>query len=120
MMASSTDDLAKRVQDLPRELFDVIFDFTFTSGPSTVHVNKFYKCPSILQVSRATRTLTADAYYGNTTFSFENSLLMGQWLDAMEEKYVGRIRQGKNLVKYNSDRNEWVSIVIVGKSGMSA
>lgn len=46
----------EQVQALPTELYDEIYDLTFTSPASTeVFITKEYQPPALLRVSQATR-----------------------------------------------------------------
>ncbi|KAK4494964.1 hypothetical protein PRZ48_014320 [Zasmidium cellare] len=64
-----TDQLQKRIHDLPREIFDMIQDCFFTMPPRTMEINRHYKPPAELQVSRETRERFSWVYYFNTTFT---------------------------------------------------
>lgn len=60
-------ELAQRVQALPQELQDLIYDFTFAAWPSATdfHQIRFaWKPPSCLQVNRASRRKFAEVFYG--------------------------------------------------------
>ena len=73
------DHLKSRLYSLPQELFDEIFDLTFTIDKNSVtFIDASYKPPSILQVNRATRNLTSRAYY-QTTFKSRDSMLLAKW-----------------------------------------
>lgn len=69
--------LASLVQALPGELFNKIYDLTFTPNDS-YHIDSSYKPPSCLQVSRSTRSMQTKEYYGST-FHIERRHF-GQWL----------------------------------------
>lgn len=45
----------ERVQALPPELYQEIYDLTFKTAPNVVSINKDYRPPALLQVKRATR-----------------------------------------------------------------
>lgn len=47
--------LIDRVQALPRELYDEIYDHTFTKTSNIVHVDSEYRPPAALQVNHASR-----------------------------------------------------------------
>ena len=59
--------LVELVQGLPPELFDIIKDLTFTATKRVVVIDKDYKPPTSLQVSKATREQYAESYYGYAT-----------------------------------------------------
>ncbi|KAK3721394.1 hypothetical protein LTR37_003270 [Vermiconidia calcicola] len=67
----ATDDLANRVQSLPQELFDTIYDQVFTSaGGERINIDssKTYKPPYVLAVDRKSRELFAKSYYSRNIF----------------------------------------------------
>lgn len=65
--------LASLVQALPAELYNEIYDLTFTADPGNRYIDGNYKPPSCLQVSRSTRKTFEQSYYGN------NSIFYGGW-----------------------------------------
>lgn len=87
-MTTSTplDRLATLVQSLPRELFDEIFDLTFTLPKDLVTlIDKHHKEPSILQVDSATRKQVTAQYYA-TRFECTDHNLLAQWLGLLPPK----------------------------------
>lgn len=67
-------NLIERVQSLPPELYNQIYEFTFSLEALTcgerIRVDKSYKPPSILQVSREQRCELFQAFYEYTIFCF--------------------------------------------------
>lgn len=59
--ASLQDSIARmatfdeRVQSLPAEIYNEIYDLTFKTAPSVVYIDKDYWPPALLQANRATR-----------------------------------------------------------------
>lgn len=51
----------ERVQDLPAEIYNHIYDLTFVPPHGHNYINVSYRPPAILQVSRATRTYLSSA-----------------------------------------------------------
>lgn len=76
------------VESLPQELYDQVFELTFTSQPENHHIKiGVYKPPAELQVNRATRKTFAQDYYGrDTTWSYENPDVMVLWLRSLEDQ----------------------------------
>ena len=67
----SFDELAERLQSLPQELFDQIYDEVFTAAAGTeVHIDGRYQPPVQLRVTHASREQFAKSYYGTITFRF--------------------------------------------------
>ena len=92
---ASADQLARRVQALPRELYDHILDYTLTT-PSTITIERAYRPPPQLQIDRATRRIASRALYGpDTTFVISNTRLCDQWvrsLSAAAQQSIQNIR----------------------------
>lgn len=64
---------AERVQDLPQELYDKIYDLVFAVkiAPREIRVDKSYTPPAFLQLSRDLREEYANVYYGWNDFLFQ-------------------------------------------------
>lgn len=72
-----------RVQDLPAEPFNHVFDLTFTLPVEPGHpleIDGSYKPPSILQVDAITRNKLAPDYYSQTKFECKSENLLSNWL----------------------------------------
>lgn len=100
---ADTIRLACRVQSLPQELQDQIFDMTFaTFLPHTVDITAACRPPSILQVNRRTREPLATQYYTRTTFQLGNSdepchpSVLAQWLGSLTCSHLHQL----NAVHY--------------------
>lgn len=97
----SIDDLAAAVQSLPSELFDEIYDLTFTFDSKTCCVeSRTYKPPSAIQVDRKSRSKAAKSYYNNTVFTFstkgydfEDDADGKSWLASLPEDHVKALRE---------------------------
>ena len=63
----ATESLIGHVQALPSELFNKIYDYTFTSCTNVVDIDHTYKPPSCLQVDTASRSEFIASYYGSDT-----------------------------------------------------
>lgn len=91
----ATDDLANRVQSLPQELFDKIYDQVFTSaGGERINIDssKTYKPPHLLAVDHKSRELFAKCYYSRNIFVIEvrpysiDPIALG-WLKALSAEH---------------------------------
>lgn len=88
-MASQT--LRAHIQNLPQELFDDIYELVFTPTSTIVDINRDYRPPVQLQVSKASRESFADRYYGNTTFTL-HSELEHRWGSSLTSKHFQIVR----------------------------
>lgn len=90
MPAAITDSrtLSTLVQpEIPQELFDIIYDFTFTIK-EIIEINRDYKPPSMLQVNGESRDDLAFRYYTTTTFHSTNRYLVKKWLLSLTPAHV--------------------------------
>lgn len=62
--------LTRNVQDLPQELYDIIFDLVLAAPdePEYIHIDKDYETPLALRLCHKTRTDTALHYFANHRF----------------------------------------------------
>ncbi|KAK4494241.1 hypothetical protein PRZ48_014539 [Zasmidium cellare] len=60
--------LQRNLARIPQELYDEILDLVLTPTTSTVTIDKTYKPPPQIHISRATRTIAATRYYSDTAF----------------------------------------------------
>lgn len=94
------DQLHDRVQSLPPELYDYVYDLTFTAFPTQhAELGSTYRPPSCLQVSKASRAKFAASYYAHTTFIFTHSASHTEsittgvnWLVSLLPEHVAMIR----------------------------
>lgn len=91
------DKLVEQVQSLPQELFDKIYDLTFTSEsqrmPDPVWdarcvERSSHMLPSTLQVSRATRAAFAETFYGEGTTFYVSWEAVGAWISPLASEHV--------------------------------
>ena len=88
------DELATRVQSLPQELYDHIFNEVFTApSEDIVTIDRSSRPPKCLQVNRRSRELFAQSYYSNTTFSISLSTWSADWLYVPSESHPLLIRE---------------------------
>lgn len=57
--------LKQRLESLPQELSNEIYNLTFTADPGVREITKTYLPPHLLRVDRASRALFGASYYGN-------------------------------------------------------
>ncbi|CZT21199.1 uncharacterized protein RCC_07061 [Ramularia collo-cygni] len=84
--------LRAHLEDLPQELYNEIYDLTFTSPVNTIICVEELQggaasqapCPwNLMQVSSGTRTMVAASYYSENVFIVRNVDLLFTWLDGM-------------------------------------
>lgn len=82
------------VQSLPQELFDSIYDLTFTPESEIVQIKCCHKPPHLLAVDRSSRRLFATRYYGSPNgfqvpglAQVERRSLMTPWLKSVHPTY---------------------------------
>lgn len=86
--------LPSRIQALPQELKDIIFDFAFPRLPSTTTatINSTYKPPTQMALTRSLRATFATALYPTTTFRFTSPTLATAWLKSLPKAHRDTIR----------------------------
>jgi hypothetical protein len=85
MSSLSKETLKTRLENLPQELYDEIFDYTFTPDGSAITVGTKYKPPSTLHVNQKTREKVAIRYYSSTKFTFDKEeAVLGKWLRCLQ------------------------------------
>ncbi|GIZ41763.1 hypothetical protein CKM354_000505800 [Cercospora kikuchii] len=78
--------LSERIQDLPQELQDEIFNLTVAIEPAEVAINKSYKPPWQLRIDRASRKKMTQQYYSTTIFVAEDVCvprILQSWLNSL-------------------------------------
>ncbi|KAK3712794.1 hypothetical protein LTR37_008885 [Vermiconidia calcicola] len=107
------DDLASRVQDLPPQLYNLIYNDVFTPSTTTINlIDKTYKPPSTLQVDRQSRVIFAMAYYGKGTTIISEALFPGRvvdWLSSLNTRHLARLRKAKYLLRFDEEtlKSRW-------------
>ncbi|KAF2216975.1 hypothetical protein CERZMDRAFT_93040 [Cercospora zeae-maydis SCOH1-5] len=81
-----TAALRDRMMALPQELFDEIYNLTFTADKQVRHITNALsgRPPHLLHVDRHSRKKFAASYYRNTTFLFPCDILFARWLRALK------------------------------------
>ncbi|EME78669.1 uncharacterized protein MYCFIDRAFT_209035 [Pseudocercospora fijiensis CIRAD86] len=92
-MATSADtDLDERIQILPQELQDIIFDFTLSpNSDRVIAVTSNYRAPSQLQISRKSRDVAAARYYSSNAFTFTTGKNTRQEVFYFIQKWVASL-----------------------------
>jgi len=86
------DKLQRLLQSLPQELYDIIFDLTFTVDNAVLHVNSSYKPAATLQVSRATRAMIAPEYYARRIICYGEQRLP-RFVRSLPDKHIAYMNQ---------------------------
>lgn len=71
-------DLMDLLQAIPQELYDMIYEFTFTPDPSDFAIDAYYRPSNLLRVDRTSRRLFALNLYG-TCFPFKSLVVSPQF-----------------------------------------
>lgn len=110
---SYTRSLREDLQTLPQELWDEIYDLTF-SGKSinTVRVDSTYRPPALLRVNRSTRSEFANHYYSTTDFhgDWEPCWI---WIHSLTDEHRHMIQKMRCFIShdemdvYIDRRKEW-------------
>ena len=90
-------DLSKRIQNLPQELYDMIYEHTFTADTEKVEINADYKPPKLLAVDRASRHFYAKSHYGGrmffVAFGVNDLRDLLRWLKSLSGDHQAMIRE---------------------------
>lgn len=68
---------------LPSELYDKIFDLTFTKCENSHAIDKTYKPPNSLLVSRSTRDQFAKSYCGDRSIFYISQFTLSDFIDSL-------------------------------------
>ena len=97
MAAIATEDLAPLLQSLPQEIYDEIYELTFSATcttPNTIEIDtKHYSPPSILQVDSASRRLAVPSYYSSHTFVAHDEKVLDAWLCSIACEHMDDLRK---------------------------
>lgn len=88
-------DLAQSIQALPPELFDLIYDYTFTIDIPIQTIDENYRPPARLQVDTISRAAFAKSYYA-TTFHIKpgnHDILGTKWLSSLPSSHIQLIHR---------------------------
>lgn len=102
---ADTDELAMRLQGMPAEIFNYIFDLTIAVGDDVL-VDRTYKPPIGLQLSHETREAFALAFYSKTSFHSDcgtDPSTLENWLAALPSKHINLLRTVRMDIFNNTD-----------------
>lgn len=89
-------DLKQRLEDLPRELYEYIYELTFTSDTKPRSIWEGYHPPSTLQVSHETRRSFARQFYHGRDdalfFCWDHEKCL-RWLLSLPREHVALLRE---------------------------
>lgn len=96
------------LQALPREVFDLIYEMTFTRHSGLRHISADSKRPQRLQIDRKSRELFAKSWYGRDSIFVMNLEAAGPWLKSLPSRHFNmlteiRLANEEFLVDLNSD-----------------
>lgn len=84
-----TAQFAKHLQGLPQELYDKIYNLTFSAiRVPRATIDSHYRPPATLQVDQASRELFANVYYSTCNFRFRNMRKFTTWVRAMTKPHL--------------------------------
>ena len=101
---TNIDQLATLVQGLPPELYNTIYEFTFSPSTDTINVTRSCRPPSELQVDRTSREFFARQYYGNSKFITTDMDITVHWLRVLRLQHLQYLQDVKLL--FISDNDE--------------
>lgn len=104
-IADKMDELAQRVQNLPPELFNNVYELVFTANPATIEITDEYQPPHLLRVSKHSRKMFARSYYGKGTVF----LVQGKRRNKLMKRWTASVSQSRHFnmlyeLRYVSDR----------------
>ncbi|KAF2165888.1 hypothetical protein M409DRAFT_55261 [Zasmidium cellare ATCC 36951] len=92
---SSTTLLRTHLFNLPQELHDLIFAYTFTPPTAlTIPLDETYALPAILQVSRHTRSRILKTYYHGNVFEPNEAKDVWRFSNAVPDEVREGVRRG--------------------------
>jgi hypothetical protein len=97
MSSSSTITLADRMNDLPFELWKMIYDATFTQSRPCMATDMsewsiFQEPCPLLAVDRRSRALFAESYYTETLFIHDCHNRMRRWMASLPKEHRSLLR----------------------------
>lgn len=110
--------IARRLQLVPQEIYDLIFEYTFTvdrtatNSPgaqpavnlpyrsSGVRIDLQHQPPEQLRIPMA-RDIFARSYYSSTAFTFSSRLLLVAWLRSLQPEHLAYLTEAR--YDYNSE-----------------
>lgn len=109
---ASMPDFTQRIHNLPPEIFNQIFELVFTPEPGPITIDRTYRPPVQMRVSRALRTQYAADYYSpDRTFTacrLSNGEIF-RWLQSLPVAHRDRIYKIRTTDRWlqNPLSDEW-------------
>lgn len=107
--------LAELVQDLPVEIFDMVYGLTFTTNSSLVEIDGAYKPPSCLQVNQETRARVARPYYSTSNFRID-LILLPKWINRLSPDHstmLNHVRVSGIYPPLEEWSKEWLYLKVI-------
>ena len=110
-MASDSAEFRKHLQHLPQELFDSIYDLTFSAlasamwprGQEVILMDDEYRVPKILHIGQKRRLEYAEQYYSTAQFEFVTVRQADNFLDSIGAEQRRFLRQDMRLHLMSKD-----------------
>lgn len=81
--------LARLVRSMPQEIFDIIYLHTFqTPHTDNLDLQVTTKLPSLLHISRATRSIYAKTYFPNLEITVSDLQILRKWVLALHPQHL--------------------------------
>jgi hypothetical protein len=94
--AMSDIQFKAKLESLPPELYDYIFDLSFAPSIDVCIIDQKYRPPNTLSVDRATRTIMAVRFYGdNSIFHCGNHEDCSKWLISLPPEHRQLLQQAR-------------------------
>ncbi|CZT15462.1 uncharacterized protein RCC_01318 [Ramularia collo-cygni] len=102
--SATTSKLRAGLNTLPQELYDTIYDLTFTSSPRTIYIHPTSQsaqnkrrapqnlATNLLRVDSASRNQYQTSYYTNTIFRLDSPKLCIAWIHFMPSHHRPLVR----------------------------
>lgn len=92
LVENDLSSIKDRLETLPPEIYNHIFDLTFTllAGIHDITIN--YRPPSCLQINKSIRSKAMKSYYNESRFLVHGGIIF-QWLRSLPVAYIGRVHE---------------------------
>ncbi len=87
------NSLADHVQALPSELYNEVYQLTFTAKREIRQIDKSWKPPRLLQVNHHSRELFASSYYGEKSIIEIHKYLAHRWIKTLTQTHASHLRE---------------------------
>ncbi len=88
-------ELATRLQNLPTDLYNEIYQLTFTapSEPETRKIDQTTQPSHLLNVSQNSREIYAESYFGKNSPFYINMYGAKRWVQALQPSHAAKIKE---------------------------